>query len=349
MVTVDWPETAKGLNVVWKVPRNIRMNDNIVVKEDEIAVFYRDGKALSYLDRPDRYALTSLDIPAISTLVERLTGVKQDAEVYYIQKKPFDAKFGSRQPYQFKDADFGFVNLRLFGEFRWRVKDPSNFISRFVGTMGATTPQQIEERLREQVVAVVFDGLGEMKKRGLAVVDLAANLLEIEQVTLEKAKPHFDPYGIEIQKLSGLTISLPEEVQKAVDARASMGILGTNYMQYQTGQAMRDAASNPSGGAAATGVGVGAGMAMGWQMAGAMQQPPPGYQQAPQGYQTQTAPPPPAPPAGAPCPKCGQPNAPGTKFCGNCGTNLLGSACPNCKTTVPPGVKFCGNCGTKMP
>jgi membrane protease subunit (stomatin/prohibitin family) len=345
MATFDWPETSKGVNVVWKVPRNIKMNDNVVVKEDEIAVFMRDGKGVSYLDRPGRYALTSLDIPAISALVNALTGVKQDAEVYYIQKRPFDAKFGSKQPYSFKDADFGFVNLRLFGEFRWHVQDPSIFISRFVGTAGAITIPQVDERLKEQIVAVVFDGLGEMKKRGLAVVDLAANLLEIEQVTLEKAKPHFSPFGVEIVKLSGLSINLPEEVQKAVDARASMGILGTNYMQYQTGQAMRDAAQNPSGGAAAAGVGVGAGMAMGWQMQGAMQQPPPGY--GPPQYQQQQAPPPQAP-AGAPCPKCNTPNPPGTKFCGNCGNNLSGQACPSCKTPNPPGTKFCGNCGTKM-
>ncbi len=347
MATLEWPTTAKGMNVVWKSNRNVRMNDNIVVKEDEIAVFYRDGKALSYIDRPGRYAMTSLDIPAISALVNFLTGIKQDAEVYYIQRRPFDAKFGSRQPYQFKDADFGLVNLRLFGQARWRVADPANFISRFVGTLGATTAHQIEERLRDQIVMVVFDGLGEMKKRGLAVVDLAANLLEIEQVTLEKCKPHFAPYGVEIQKLSGLTISLPTEVQKAVDARASMGILGTNFMQYQTGKAMRDAAANPAGGAAAAGVGVGAGIGMGWQMAGAMQPPPPGQQQ-------QQAPPPlgpPAapPPAGEPCPKCQSKNAPGTKFCGNCGTNLQGQACPNCKKPVTSGHKFCGSCGTKMP
>jgi len=348
VATFDWPEVSKGLNVVWKYPKNIRMNDNVVVKEDEIAVFMRDGKALSYLDRPGRYALTSLDIPAVSALVNALTGIKQDAEVYFIQKRPFDGKFGSKQPYQFKDADFGFVNLRLFGEFRWRVKDASNFIAKFMGTHAATTIPQVEERLREQVVAVVFDGLGEMKKRGLAVVDLASNLLEIEQVTLEKAKPHFDPYGIEIEKLSGLTINLPEEVQKAVDARASMGILGTNYMQYQTGQAMRDAAQNPGGGAAAAGVGVGAGMAMGWQMQAAMQPPPPGYQQAPPPQQQQ-APQAPAPPAGAPCPKCGQPNPPGLKFCGHCGANLQGQSCPTCKAAVPPGLKFCGNCGAKMP
>ncbi len=347
MATFDWPDVSKGLNVVWKYPKNIRMNDNVVVKEDEIAVFMRDGKALSYLNRPGRYALTSLDIPAISALVNALTGVKQDAEVYFIQKRPFDAKFGSKQPYQFKDADFGFVNLRLFGEFRWHVQDPSIFISKFVGTAGAIQITQVDERLKEQIVAVIFDGLGEMKKRGLAVVDLAANLLEIEQITLEKAKPHFAPYGVEVEKLSGITINLPEEVQKAVDARASMGILGTNYMQYQTGQAMRDAAQNPSGGAAAAGVGVGAGMAMGWQMQGAMQQPPQGYQQ--QQYQQQAPPPQAAASAGAPCPKCNTPNPPGTKFCGNCGNNLAGQTCPNCKAAVPAGMKFCGSCGNKMP
>jgi membrane protease subunit (stomatin/prohibitin family) len=148
-----------------------------------------------------------------------------------------------------------------------------------------------------------------------------------------------------VEKLSGLTINLPEEVQKAVDARASMGILGTNYMQYQTGQAMRDAAQNPGGGAAAAGVGVGAGMAMGWQMQAAMQPPPQGYQQQ---YQQPPPPPAAAPPAGSPCPKCNHPNAPGTKFCGNCGNNLAGNTCPNCKAAVPAGMKFCGSCGNKM-
>jgi membrane protease subunit (stomatin/prohibitin family) len=147
-------------------------------------------------------------------------------------------------------------------------------------------------------------------------------------------------------KLSGLTINLPEEVQKAVDARASMGILGTNYMQYQTGQAMRDAAQNPSGGAASAGVGVGAGMAMGWQMAGAMQPPPQQQYQQPPPQQQQA---PAAAPAMSPCPKCNHPNPPGMKFCGNCGANLAGQQCPSCHQPVAAGLKFCGNCGGKMP
>ena len=100
---------------MYRVPRLIRFNDNIVVREDEIAVFYRDGKALAYLDRPDRYALTSINAPIVGTIVKALSGVVQQAEVVYLQKRAFDGKFGSKQPYQFRDNDFGVVNLRVFG------------------------------------------------------------------------------------------------------------------------------------------------------------------------------------------------------------------------------------------
>ena len=330
MATIAWDDVAKGNNLMWRAPRNIRFNDNIVVREDEYSVFFRDGKALAYIDRPDRYALTSLDAPVIGPIM-KLFGVKQEAQVYYLQKRPFDGKFGSKQPYQFRDQDFGMVNLRLFGEFRYRIKEPSNFINQFVGTLGLATAPAVEERLKEQLVVVIYDSLGELKQRGLGVADLGANIMEIEQVVLQKAGPQFDPYGIEIQKISGLYITLPEEVQKAVDARAAMAITGTSYVQYQSGQAMRDAAVNPAGGAAGAGVGIGAGIAMGAQMGSAMQQP-----AAPQ-VQTK------------PCPKCGTQNPVTMKFCGSCGARTEeGTDCPKCRAFVPKGVKFCPECGNNM-
>jgi len=341
VATYEWPQTVKGSNILWKLPQNIRLNDNIIVREDEYAVFLRDGKAMAYIDRPDRYALTSLNVPYVGKIVEMLTGIRQGAEVYYLAKKPFDGKFGSKQPYPFRDKDFGIVNLRLFGEFRWRIKEPPNFINQLVGTENVATSQAVEERLREQIVVSMFDALGEMKERGLAVLDLAANLNEIEQVVLAKAKPHFDPYGIEVMKLTGLSISLPEEVQKAIDARTSMGITGTGYMQYQSAAAMREAAANPAGGVAAAGVGVGAGIAMGYQMTQAMQPPPGQSQQAP----PQAAPP---PPPGKPCIKCGTVVPADQKFCGSCGANQEGAPCPKCGKANPPGQKFCGSCGAAM-
>ena len=102
--TFNWQDQNKRGVIMWRVPRNIKLNDNIVVREDEFAVFYRDGKVLSYIERPDRYALTSLNAPIVGRIVEALSGVRQQAEVIWLQKKAFDGKYGSKQPFPFKDS-----------------------------------------------------------------------------------------------------------------------------------------------------------------------------------------------------------------------------------------------------
>lgn len=335
--TFKWEDSDKRSNVMFRMPRNIRFNDNIVVREDEIAVFYRDGKALAYIDRPDRYALTSLNAPIVGKIVKFLSGVQQQAEVVYLQKRVFDAKFGSKQPYQFRDGEFGMVNLRLFGEFRYKVSSPENFVNQFVGTLNYATSAEVEERIKEQLVIVVYDTLGDMKNDGLGVADIASNLTTIEQIVLARCKDHFELYGLTVDKMSGMYISLPEEVQKAVDTRSSMQILGANYVQYQTGQAMREAAQNPEGGTAGAGVGVGAGIGMGWTMMDSMRQPP------------QSAPPKTAPQGaqGVPCPKCGAINSINNKFCSECGEKMRveESKCGKCGTEMKPSSKFCSECG----
>ena len=338
--TFKWEDADKRQNIMYRMPRNIKFNDNIVVREDEMAVFFRDGKALAYIDRPDRYALTSLNAPIVGAIVKFLSGVQQQAELIYLQKRAFDGKFGSKQPYQFRDTEFGMVNLRVFGEFRYKIVSPENFVNQFVGTFNFATSAEVEERIKEQVVILIYDSLGDMKKEGMGVADIAANLTTIEQAVLARVKDHFDLYGVTIDKLSGLYISLPEEVQKAVDLKSSMTILGANYMQYQTGQAMREAATNPSGGAAGVGVGLGAGIGMGYQMMG----------QIGQGQAAPGAAPGPAAAAAAvmiACSKCGTANPQGNKFCASCGEKLGQKTvpCPKCKAEVPEGTKFCPECG----
>lgn len=335
--TFKWEDVDKRNNIMFRMRRNIKFNDNIVVREDEIAVFFRDGKVLAYIDRPDRYALTSLNAPVVGAIVKFLSGVEQQAEVIYLQKRAFDGKYGSKQPYQFRDKDFGMVNLRVFGEFRYKISSPENFVNQFVGTLNYATSAEIEERIKEQMVIIVYDSVGDMKKDGMGVADIAAHLTDIEQVVLSRSGDHFDLYGILIDKVSGLYISLPEEVQKAVDTRASMQVLGANYVQYQTGQAMREAAQNPAGGAAGAGVGVGAGIGMGWTMLDSMRQgPAPG---APGAAAAMTA-----------CPKCGTPNPMTNKFCSECGGKLVAATkpCPKCGEPVQEGAKFCPNCGEKI-
>jgi len=336
--TFKWEDANKRGNIMYRMPRNIKWNDNIVVREDELAVFYRDGKALAYIDRPDRYALTSLNAPIIGSILQKIGGVQQQAEVVFLQKRAIDGKFGSKQPYQFRDKEFGMVNLRIFGEFRYKVAAPENFVNQFVGTFNYSTSAEVEERIKEQMVILIYDSLGDMKEKGMGVADLAANLTNIEQVVLSRTKEHFDLYGITIDKLSGLYVSLPEDVQKAVDTKSSMTILGANYMQYQTGQAMREAATNPSGGAAGVGVGVGAGIGMGYQMLGSMQTPPPA-----QPAQAQAEP-------MIVCPKCGTANPQSNKFCASCGAKMVVATvpCPKCKAQVPEGTKFCPECGGPM-
>lgn len=339
--TFNWEDGNKRNNIMYRMPRNIKFNDNIVVREDEIAVFYRDGKALAYLDRPDRYALTSLNAPIIGKVIEALSGARQQAEVVYLQKRAFDGKYGSKQPYQFRDAEFGMVNLRVFGEFRYKVGAPENFVNQFVGTFNFTTSAEVEDRIKEQMVVLIYNAIGELKNKGMGVADLASQLMNIEQVVLAKAKDHFELYGVLIDKVSGMYISLPDEVQKAVDMRASMQILNTNYATYQAGQAMREAASNPSGGAAAAGVGVGAGFGAGYMMVDAMRQ---GGTAPPAGA---------APAAAAPtiaCPKCSTPNPVDGKFCRNCGNKMQNNTvkCGKCGNEVPSDSKFCPECGNQL-
>jgi len=247
----------------------------------------------------------------------------------------FDGKFGSKQPYQFRDKDFGIVNLRVFGEFRYKLSSAANFVNQFVGTLNFASSAEVEERIKEQMVLLVYDSLGDMKNQGMGVVDLASNLTNIEQVVLSRSKDHFDLYGLSVDKVSGLYVSVPDEVQKAVDTRSSMQVLNANYMQYQSGQAMREAAQNPSGGAAGVGVGVGAGIGMGYQMMDSMRSPPgqqPPAQQVPM----------------LPCPKCGTPNPVTSKFCSECGGKMAVATvpCPKCGEKVAEGAKFCANCGT---
>ena len=168
------------------------------------------------------------------------------------------------------------------------------------------------------------------------MTDLASSLTTIEQAVLANGPDNLGQYGIEINKISGLTISLPDEVQKAIDTRSQMSVLGVNYMQYQTGQAIEDAAKNPSGGAgvfAGLGAGLGAGAAIGGQMGQGMMQ---GQSKS--------------------CSNCGSLIPLNTKFCPNCGaTQVTASAapggskfCPNCGAAVSADHKFCPSCGTKL-
>jgi membrane protease subunit (stomatin/prohibitin family) len=347
--TFQWEEGAKGENVMYRMPRNIRINDNVIVKEDEYALFFRDGKVLKVFDRPGRFALTTQNVPLLSDILEKVAGVRQLGEIYYVQRRELRGKFGTKEPIAFRDTDFGIVRIRVFGQFSYKVIDPTLFISQFAGTKGVSASSEVIEWARDQIVMSLNDVMGELKRdKNMAVIDMPAYLEEMEQIILSRTKDDMARYGLEILKMTGLNINLPDKIQEAIDKRGELQALGVNYMQYQAGQAMEKAAENPGGAGqmASMGVGLGAGLGMGQGMTSAVSE---GMQPGqPLGQPPQTAAPPP-PPDSPKCPKCNDPYEPGAKFCNNCGEKLLDTvACIKCGKELEKGSKFCADCGSKQ-
>ena len=116
--TFNWEDRYTVDNVMYRVPKNIRWNDNVVVREDEYGVFFRDGKVMHVFDRPGRFAMTTLNIPILAKLAETVTGIKQLGEIYYLQRRELRGKFGTAEPLVLRDSDFGMVRLRMFGQWQ---------------------------------------------------------------------------------------------------------------------------------------------------------------------------------------------------------------------------------------
>ena len=260
------------------------------------------------------------------------------SDVYFVNTKQFlDMKWGTSNPVMMRDAEFGMIRLRAFGIYSFKVSDPKTFLKEVFGTAALFTVDGVEGQVKRTLVSGLSDAIAESK---IPALDLAANYDELANFAMQSINPKLASLGLTLCSFVIENISLPDEVEKAMDRRTSMGVVGdlNQYTQYQAAEAMRESANNGSSMAGA-GVGMGAGMAMGQVFAQAMS----ANAQAQQ--QPQSA----AQPAGGFCPACGQPVAAGAKFCANCGQKLeVAPACPACGQPVTPGAKFCPNCGQKL-
>ena len=220
---------------------------------------------------PGRYTIDGGNTPILSKLGAWKYGFNSPfkAEVYFVNTKLFtDLKWGTPNPVMMRDADFGMVRLRAFGIYSIRVADPREFIKEIAGTNAHFVTEDIEGQLKRTLVGGFSDALAESK---IAALDLASNYEELGKFTKTKLIDEFKTFGLELAKFVIENISLPADVEAAMDKRTSMGVLGdvARYAQFQAADAMRDAAQNPGGGAG-TGAGLGAGFAIGNAMAGAM-------------------------------------------------------------------------------
>lgn len=248
----------------------IKYGAKLVVREGQMAVFINEGQ-LADVFKPGTHTLTTQNMPILATLRGWKYGFNSPfkAEVYFVSTRKFtDLKWGTPGPAMMRDKDFGMIRATAFGLYTIRVKEPGIFIKDLVGTDGRFTTDEIQANLRGKIGLRIKEVMPEL---GIPVIELEAKVTEMGSRLRERLSPDFEGMGLELVEVQVQDIGLPEEVEKAIDKRGAIAAVGNlqAYTQYETASAIRDAANNP-GGLAAAGVGIGLGVGMGQQVAGAM-------------------------------------------------------------------------------
>jgi membrane protease subunit (stomatin/prohibitin family) len=315
---IEWKDDS-GREMVWRFSGGgeLKLGAQLVVSENQWALFFRDGKALDTFG-PGRHTLTTANIPLLQRIINLPFGGTSPfrADVYFVAKKVFtDLKWGTKEPVVFRDRELSMVRLRAHGAFATRVAEPQLFVNQIVGSRGRTTTDAVEGYLREIVVARLNDVLGETVA---TLFDLPQHYDELAEGLKGRVAGDFGKYGLELVDFYIGAIVPPEDVQKIIDERTGMAAIGdpNAYLKFKAARALGDAAANPGGGegAAATGVGLGAGIGLGASMAQMMKDAM-------------------AQPAGS--------------AGGSAAPAAAGAFCANCGAKFPEGAKFCTACGAK--
>ena len=336
---IEWKDDTQN-TMVHRYDMNgkeIMMGAQLTVRESQTAVFVNEGQ-LADVYQPGRYELTTQNMPIMTALKSWKFGFNSPfkSDLYFVNTKQFlDRKWGTSNPVMMRDTEFGMIRLRAFGIFAFRVTNPETFLKEVFGTNSMFTVEDVEGQIKRTVVSGLSDAIAESK---IPALDLAANYEELSQYAQKALNPKLEALGLSLTSFIIENISLPEEVEKSIDKRTSMGVVGdlNKYTQFQAAEAMREAANNPNGGMAGMGVGMGAGAAMGQMFTQSMN---PVAAQQPAAAQTATA----------PCVACGKAIPVNTRFCPECGASqAVTNVCKGCGAEIQTGVKFCPACGQKV-
>jgi membrane protease subunit (stomatin/prohibitin family) len=270
---IEWTQPTDSELLAYRFPRygnEIKYGAKLTVREGQAAVFVNEGQAADAF-APGMYTLETNNLPILATLKGWKYGFSSPfkAEVYFISTRRWtDQKWGTQNPIMLRDPEFGPVRVRAFGTYAVQVTDPKLFLQQLVATDPSFETYEITGQLRNTIVARFSDAIGRAK---LAVLDLAGNYDKIAKAAMEEMKPELAQMGLSLPMFYVENISLPEEVEKALDTRSKMGVLGDlgQYTKYQAAEAIPAAAANP-GGMGGIGAQVAAGVVLGGQMGSAL-------------------------------------------------------------------------------
>ena len=277
---LQWTEDGDG-TLAWRYPMQdmeIQNGGQLVVRESQMAMFVNEGQVADVFG-PGTYKLTTQTLPVLTYLKnwDKLFESPFKSDVYFFStRQQVDQKWGTPQPVTVRDAEFGAVRIRAFGNYAYRVVDPKKFHTEISGTREAYTVQDLDGQLRGLIMQQISVAIAQSK---IPFLDLAANQLLFAQALSQALNPAMEGYGLKLEAMTVQSISLPEELQKVLDQKIGMGMVGNDmgkFMQYQTAQAIPKmaegvGAGGDAGGLAGAGLGMGAGVAMGQILAQNMQ------------------------------------------------------------------------------
>lgn len=276
---IQWTEDSDG-TLAWRFPMRdmeIQNGGTLVVRESQMAVFVNEGQVADVFG-PGTYKLTTQTLPVLTYLKnwDKLFESPFKSDVYFFStRQQVDQKWGTPQPITIRDKDFGAVRLRAFGNYAFRVADPKLFHTEISGTRAEYTVSEIDGQLRGLVLQNISNAIA---GSGLPFLDLAANQVMFAEALAKELQPAFAKIGLLLEGMTVQNVSLPEELQKILDQKIGMGMVGNDmgkFMQYQTAQAIpkfAEGSGNGGGGIAGDAMGLGAGVALGQVLAQNLQQ-----------------------------------------------------------------------------
>jgi membrane protease subunit (stomatin/prohibitin family) len=270
---IEWTEPSQNEVLSYRFTRyknEIKNGAKLIVREGQAAAFVKEGQ-LADVKTPGMYTLDTKNMPILSTILGWKYGFESPfkCEVYFISTRQWtDQKWGTQNPVMVRDPEFGPVRLRAFGTYAFKITDPATFLKELVATDPSFEAYEVTNQFRNAIVSRFVDVIGGAK---IPMLDLAGNYERLSKLALERIAPELAKMGISLTQFFVENISLPPEVEAALDKRSQMGVLGNldQYTRFQTAEAIRDAANNP-GGVAGLGAGLGAGVAIGSQMTSAV-------------------------------------------------------------------------------